>query len=237
MARRIPFIALRATTLLACMMVALVAHDARSQCAPAVYAPNETVAGNTYAGWSATWWQWNLSIPVPNNPTFDMTGVHCDIKQTFPVFFLAGSGTSAPTTRDCSVPSGEPLLFPIINAECSNVEPPPFFGSTDEERMECAAALIDGVQVSKLSVTVDGVPVPSLKNFRVASPPFDFTMPAQNNILGLSGVTSGRAASDGYWIILEPLSAGQHEIHFEARVVSGPAKGFSQDVTYHLTVK
>jgi hypothetical protein len=203
---------------------------------PGVFPPDAIVFGKTYGEWSAEWWQWNFSIPVPNNPTFDTAGQHCGVQQSRPVFFLAGIGSPVAVTRKCTVRSETPLFFPLINAECSNVESPPFFGSTDEERLACAQALIDGVGISTLKVTIDGVDVKSLRRFRVESPPFDFKMPAQNNILFLPGVTSGRSTSDGYWLMLKPLSPGTHVIHFEAAFVSGPGAGFSQDVTYVLTV-
>ena len=185
------------------------------------------------------WWQWDFSIPVPSNPTFDTTGHNCQVQQfqdSIPVFFLAGIATGEPVTRTCTVPSDTPLFFPIINAECSNVEPPPFFGDTPGKRLACAQKIIDGVGIGTLKATIDGVDVAGLKDFRFASPDFAFTMPAQNNILGLPGVTSGRSRSDGYWLMFKLLSPGTHVLHFEGRFVSGVGKGFSQDVTYILTI-
>jgi hypothetical protein len=205
--------------------------------AQVVVPPDVVVFGKTYEEWSAVWWQWNFPIPVPSNPTFDTTGQHCGVRQSRPVFFLAGIATGEPVTRECTVPSDTPLFLPLINAECSNVEQPPFFGRTDAERLACAQEVIDGVSIDSLKASIDGVAVGGLEDFRVQSPPFDFRMPAQNNILDLPGVTSGRSASDGYWLMLEPLSPGPHVIHFEAVVVSGPGAGFSQNVTYNLTVR
>ncbi|HJY84931.1 MAG TPA: hypothetical protein VKK81_28095, partial [Candidatus Binatia bacterium] len=66
---------------------------------------------------------------------------------------------------------------------------------------------------------------------------FHFRTPAHNNILFLDGVTSGRSVSDGYWLLLEPLSPGSHMLHFEGALVSGPFAGFLQDVTYNLNVR
>ena len=204
--------------------------------AQVVFPPDAVVFGKTYAEWSAVWWQWILSIPIPSNPAFDTTGQHCRVQQSRPVFFLAGAGDFQPVTRECRVPSDTSLFFAIINAECSDVEPPPFFGGTDAERLACAQELIDDVGVNTLSVTIDGVEVEDLSSFRVPSPPFNFRMPAQDNFLSLPGVTRGRSASDGYWLMLEPLSPGPHVIHVKGTLVSGPFAGFSQDVTFHLTV-
>ncbi len=43
--------------------------------------------------------------------------------------------------------------------------------------------------------------------------------------------------SDGYWLMLKPLSPGNHVILWEGAFVSGPGAGFSQNVTYNLIVK
>lgn len=195
-----------------------------------------TLTGKTYAEWSATWWQYVFAIPVQSNPNLDLTGKHCQVNENANVFFLNGAPTSAAVTRECTVPSTQPLFFPLINAECSNVESPPFFGATDTDRAICAKAIIDGVGTSTLTATIDGTALSSqdLSAFRFASPPFNFQMPAQNNFLGLPGVTSGRSASDGYWLMLKPLAPGSHTLHFGAAFVSGVGAGFSQNITYQL---
>jgi hypothetical protein len=202
-----------------------------------VFPPDAYVFGRTYAEWTEEWWEWNLLLPVSINPAYDTIGQNCNLNQSRPVFFLAGSATGATVTRACTVPSGAPLLFPMVNAECSSVEAPPFFGRNDAERLECARTLIDGVPPATVVVTVDGHAVPALRNFRVPSPPFNFMMPAHDNILGLTGVTAGRSESDGYWAMLTPLKPGKHVLHFEAAILVGAGAGFTQNVTYNLTVK
>lgn len=190
----------------------------------------------TYGELSAAWWQTMLPIATPMNPQNDSSGANCQGGNTSQIFFLAGSLTSTPVTRNCTVPANKPIFFPIINGECSNLEQPPFFGATDAERAQCAQTLIDGVSVGSLKVTLDGRNVPNLGRFRAASPPFDFTVPA-DNILGVPGPASGRSSADGFWVLLRPPAPGSHVIHFQAAVVSGPAAGFTQDVTYNLTVQ
>ncbi len=174
---------------------------------------------------------------MQSNPNFDLTGKHCQVDENANVFFLNGAPTTAAVTRTCLVSSTQPLFFPLINTECSNVESPPFFGATDQDRAICAAKLIDGVGISTLTATIDGTTLGSkdLSAFRFASPPFNFQMPARNNYLGLSGVTSGRSASDGYWLMLKPLGPGTHTLHLGAAFVSGMGAGFSQNITYQLT--
>jgi hypothetical protein len=60
----------------------------------------------------------------------------------------------------------------------------------------------------------------------------------ENNIAGLMPQTS-KAVSDGFWVLLEPLSPGRHDIHFKAVLGSPVATGstnFALDVKYVLTV-
>src|SRR5215831_6300169 len=197
----------------------------------------QAASGKTYGDWSAVWWQVMMAIPVESNPTFDLTGANCSGGNTAAIFFLAGQGTGETVTRSCTVPTTKPLFFPIINVECSNVEKPPFFGATDEDREACARRIADGIGVSTLHVTLDGAAVGNPSRLRAASPPFNFTIPRNDNILFVRGVTSGRSASDGYWVLLNPPSPGTHTIHFEGAFVSGVGTPFSQNVTYNLTAQ
>ena len=73
-----------------------------------------------------------------------------------------------------------------------------------------------------------------LWKYRVQSPVFDITLPKDNSI-GLPP-RKDASVSDGYWLMLEPLSPGEHTIHDEGAFVSGTGKGFRQNVTYYVTV-
>ena len=198
--------------------------------------PSQAVFGMTYGDWSAAWWQYVLSIPNSTNPILDTTGANCGVGQSSgPVFFLVGAGTD-PVTRTCTVSSKKAFFFPIINSECSTVEDPPYHGDNAQELRTCAGGFTDGVDINSLKVIIDGKKLHDLESFRVQSPLFEFVTPSSDNLLGLDGVTSGSSTSDGYWIMLKPLSPGNHKLHFEAKVTSGPGAGFSQNVTYKLTV-
>ncbi|MBV8709946.1 MAG: hypothetical protein JO182_26105 [Acidobacteriaceae bacterium] len=190
----------------------------------------------TYEDLSARWWQWVLTIPVPSNPTTDTTGANCYFGQTGRVFFLAGNNSNLPAvTRNCVVPSGKILFFPIINVECSNVEPPPFFGKNERQLRACADEFMDGTQLSSLKLTINNKAlVKNLSAFRVQSPLFTYTVPA-NNLQGVPEGTAATSVSDGFWIMAE-LSPGDYTIHFEGQIVSGPGAGSSQNVTYKLKV-
>ena len=56
------------------------------------------------------------------------------------------------------------------------------------------------------------------------------------------GAPSGptKMVSDGYYVFLESLPAGNHELHFVGTTLDNPTTGtasFGVDVKYHLTVE
>jgi hypothetical protein len=146
------------------------------------------------------------------------------------VWFLAGVGGTL--ERSCTIPKGKKVLIPLISVECSNLEAPPFFGETAEEQAAVAASFADLIDVDSLFLTVDGVAVGDLGDFRFQSPQYEFTAPTPW-IFGETGGT-GTSVSDGYWVMLKSLPKGEHTVHFGGSI---PAFGFSIDMTYYLTVE
>lgn len=203
---------------------------------PGVVAPKQLVFGKSYSEWSAEWYEWQFAIPVSLHPANDPTGTNCKRSENYPVFFLSGSMTSDPVTRACKVSASKPILIPLLTAECSNVQYGDL-GKNGKLRAKCASDIIDGLGTDTLKASLDGATLKHLTRFRFASPKYKFTMPAQDNLLGLDGVTSGRSNANGYFLMLEPLSAGTHTVHWEAALTSGPKAGFSQSITYTLEVK
>ncbi len=140
--------------------------------------------------------------------------------------------------RSCTVPVGTAIFFPIINAINDFPCPDPAFQpapgqSLEDFLAEGAAALID--LVDDLAVEVDGVPLRNLVAYRAASRLFTFTgHPSLAPVLDacITGVPQS-GVSDGYWIMLAPLSRGEHTIHVRGGIGSF---GFETVVTYHLIV-
>jgi len=193
-----------------------------------------TSFGATYGEWSARWWQWLLSIPAAVNPNLDATGDNCTQGQKDDVWFLAGTfgGTA---TRACTIPAGKPIFLPLIN----NIAFKPNGKETLLDLRALAAGLIDTVNVNVLRATIDNQPVPNLSKFRVRSPSFTVItrsgglLPPGN--LTLPGNTDS-LVSDGYWLLLSPLSAGTHIINWHAEATDANGRPFVVDVTYTLTV-
>ncbi len=217
---------------------------------PRVLPPHSNAYGNTYGEWSAKWWQWAFSLPVGAHPLFNTAD--CSAGQSGKVFFLGGTfvTTEDPSgivvgaaERNCTVPTGKALFFPIINSECSTLEGN---GATDAELRECAEFFQD--HALDLEATIDGVPIQDLERYRVQSPLFTYgPLPADNVLQSfeVSGAVQGAtspAVADGVYLLLSPLSVGQHTILFSGRQFFSTAEGdpfdfeFKLDIIYHLTV-
>jgi hypothetical protein len=223
-------------------LLALAAPTHATNPNPGVAPPHSSSHGHTYGGWSAEWWRWFLSLPVDEHPAL---GADCNNGQSGQVFFIAADFTGG-SSVDCTIPPGKAIFFPIINAECSTVEPPPFFGADEEELRACAECWTDVVVVDSLEVTLDDEALEDLGSYRAASPLFTFDYP-EGNIFGLPGSGSAESVSDGYWILLHPLSAGEHVLSFsgEACFPTGAERGAGLDpgtcfgfgASYVLTVE
>jgi hypothetical protein len=199
---------------------------------PGVFSPDSKPYGYTFAQWSEKWWQWFLSIPAPQNPGSDTSGRYCGIGQTNPnIWYLTGAG-SGTYVRTCTVPAGRAILFQPAGNECSFVENPSL--KTESELRACA---ISGDQVSSIHVTVDGKNIQNLQTYIVQTPLFNLRFP-ENNILGQpAGLT--QAVSHAYVIMLQPLTPGKHELHFDQVTLGSPETGtgnFAYDITYHLNI-
>ena len=208
---------------------------------PGILPPQSHACGKTYADWSVKWWQWVFSLPATNSPILD-TG-DCSAGQSGPVWFLAGAFVGTTNTRSCTIPAGVALFFPIANGWADDTDCPSYDTFSVEQLAGFASGFVDSA--SGLSCTIDGVPVKGLDDpitspYRVGPQVFSYTLASTDNILanhfGLAcipnGITVAGAAEDGVYLLLAPLSAGQHTIHFSVHFGGGG----SLDITYELTV-
>jgi hypothetical protein len=136
-----------------------------------------------------------------------------------------------------AVPAGKALFFPIVNglfgAAVGDCKP-------TNQQVECniadlrvaVAAALDPVT---LTASIDNRPLGDLGLQRVQSPVLTITFPA-GAVFGLKVGTFTPDVADGYWLMLPPLPAGRHTIHFRGIISGGPFAGTDIEVTYKLTV-
>jgi hypothetical protein len=133
--------------------------------------PKQKAFAMSYGEWTARWWQFVFGLPQADNPLDDSTGALCGKSQWGPVIFLVGTTGGDPVVRTCTIPGKKGLLIPIVNFGASVPE--------DGATIEDVAALLDWavpyIDVNTLSLTVDGVPVKNLEEYRFRSPVFSFT--------------------------------------------------------------
>ena len=223
---RVPTYVLRSTLALAVLALVAVTPPALAGGRPGT-PPQSSAFGKTLAEWSAIWWKVGIETPfVPGSPFFDGG-----------IFPLSGSvmGLAAPIgsgTFEFTLPVGKALVVAGITFECSSLEPPPsgfpggFHGDTATEQAACAKSWAD--QIEAMSFTVDGKPVNGI--VRVVSPQFSFIAPDPNVLFVPGG--PGTAVADGFYVLLAPMSKGEHTIHIQGSVL-----GFDVDNLFHITVE
>jgi len=223
-----------AALLIAASTSLVVPTTAQAGLGPKVVAPNAKVYGKKYSEWSANWWQWAMSLPVDGHPFVDDPSFDVTAGQTGDVWFLATP--FATTVRTCTIPAGKALFVGLMNAEASDLEG---YGSTAEEQL--AGATYQADHITSVACDVNGVPVHKLEKNRVISPQFPFTAP-NPWIFGSEG-GNGTAVADGYFVMITPLSPGQHTVRIRGSVHFAVADGdpfdfdAEADVTYVLNVQ
>jgi len=241
--------ALTAVALLACTAVfthpTTVLAGKGNQDNPGVVPPQATPNDHTYGEWAAMWWQWALSIPADRNPLLDTTGEFAGESQRGPVWFVAGTFSST-VERSYTVPSGKALFIPvfvwIFGSGVFDCEPTIPGVTCDVPTLQATAAMnTEAAEV--LEVTIDGVPVQNLRQYRGASPGgFSVVYPENSVVNAAFGVdlpagTYTPQVTDGYWLMLTPLRKGTHEIHLRASASVTSNGSISFDVLHHITVK
>jgi hypothetical protein len=198
--------------------------------------------GQSYAQWAADWLAWAAGVPAAQSPFLD-TGANLAVDQSKSVWFLAGN-FGGNDVRNATVPTGTALFFPIINNFWIITPGDPQWDApyldTDHNILYDTFQdyVIEQVfdpamdAATNLSCTVDGKAVNNITGYRVLSEERDSTELPDGNVFGIPGGVYGPNQSEGYYLMLPPLSAGKHTIHF-----AGQTTGFSLDVTYNLTVK
>lgn len=211
---------------------------------PGVVPPDGLVDNMSLAQWSAIWWQQILATPFKPNPVFDTTGKHCAKGAHGDVWFLAGTtGVVPPVTRTCTIPTDTFIFFPLVStADDNNNCPPP-------NQLDCSRfptledCLTDNahmiLQATTLSAVVDGVPLNNLFDYVQTSKLFFFT--GKRSLIEPFDpciIDHGRAqeaVAYGWWLMLEPLTPGDHTLKFRSTGTFGGGP-FDIDVTYHLQI-
>jgi len=203
-----------------------------SAAAANVYAQGSTVDGHSLGEWAQAWSKYVYETPAPTNPLHDATGALAAANQPKGVFFLAGSDSTAKVDRTVTVKPGTKLFIPVLTNIWITLptDEPITIGQIREfldQQMDTTTGAF---------LTIDGKAVSDVASHREVDPnPSGFTtnLPA-DNIFGVPAGSYPKSATDGIFVMAQPLTPGQHTIHFGGTI---PAAGnFTLDVTYHVNV-
>jgi hypothetical protein len=204
---------------------------------PNILSPNSKPYGKSYGQWSGYWWRWFMQHPIAGHPSIDDPAFNVTSGQSGQVWFLAGCfGT---VTRNVTIPAGKALFVGLLNAEFSSNEG--FL--TEQDQRDEANFFADHIVVSGMTCSIDGDEVDDITKFRCESPQFTFTAP-DPWIFSPANPGPGTFCADGYFVMLRPLSVGQHVLHytgsfhFDIGEIGNPEPlDFGLDMTYHITVQ
>jgi hypothetical protein len=215
------------TVAMALLLITTTVAGAGGNANSGVLPPNSRVQGLTYGGWLARWWQYALELPASQNPLSGATGENCTFQRWGSVaLVLANSGMDVPIV--CEVPVGTMIFLEVLSAECSTLEPPPFYGGNEAELRACAETFVP----TALEASIDGIDVKNLSDYVVESSPlYTFTVP-EDNILGVE-VATGESVASGAHLLLAPLTPGKHTIHVKGTYAQFP---YTAAKVFDLTV-
>jgi len=193
---------------------------------------NEHVAGKALHQYANIWWQWTSTMGDEESPVRDRTGEYCHVNQNGDVWFLAGGYGTSKIKRHCIIPQGKYLFFPIINMA---YWPENDISKTCEEVQQESA--LNNSELYLVYAELDGHSIPNMRNNRIKSERcFDL-----HELLAKKQPTKKvyPAATDGYWLMLKPLSKGIHSLKFNAQYHHKTAVhgNMMQDIEYTIEVK
>jgi len=174
--------------------------------------------GLSYGQWTVKWWQWVLSTPKSYNPLVDESGENATVNQPAEhVWFLAGKLGSEDKRfplRNCIIPLGRSILFPVINCEANPIEYPDL--KTEQDLIDHVTR--DENTIVQKTCLLNDRYIPSQ---RIKSDPLIFKVNLNgDNVYNVNGGDTV-ACADGYWIFLKPLPAGEYSLSFRGSCENG----------------
>jgi hypothetical protein len=169
--------------------------------AAGVVPPNARIHGFSLLDLATAYnaWAWGTSAEV--NP---LLAVRCERSPVDPNIWFMPVSLGGETTGTCQLPPGAFLVVTPGSVECSNIEPDPFFGADEAGLTAC----VDGwfALLNHAEVIIDGDPVTNLDDYALRTRAI--TLPPNN----LLNTESGLSMSEGYFLVVRPLSRGTHTL-------------------------
>ncbi len=225
-----------------------------------VFSKGDKPFGVSYDDWAAKFW--NHWIGKNTDQATPKQGgcliVNSDNKSEPMVMLMETADVTFPPTQVCKISAGQGILIPLWVGWCDTGANK---GDSEQQLMSCAKKQnlgnirsdikVDGVPTAKLDVKQTVIPGSNSLDYKVnsisnvtqsTSKQFTLTIPSDthkpNQVSG-----TWNAVSDGWWVFLKPLPAGEHTIFYNIRVTPtgavtspGTSPHFA-DITYKIQVE
>ena len=205
---------------------------------PHVVPQDTQFRGKTPSQWVVSFWQWALALPpgpLPH-PFDDCNRRPISTAQTGSVWYWDAPISAQLTCnqRATTIPAGTSILLVILDG--SSIFLPMLEGATSLNKPPIRTFTADQLRlvstfandIQDLFCTIDGVPVANITAYRTKTDVFSFSAPAPWIFSNTGG--KGTSVADGYYLLLEPFSAGLHTIHYGGKFVI-PAGVFGSERT------
>jgi hypothetical protein len=218
------------------LAVLLFASEAQAR-DPGIVPPGGTIHGTTYGEWNEEFTRWKYGGAAEEDPIGDTTGEYGALRQSGPVWFLVDAYWGETVSRTLTVPRGKFLFVPILAVTWVNI---PELGDNPwsiKQRGMVRDQLAIYIDIfDSVACEIDGVSVSDLGSYRLGTADGDAYMVylPEDSGWGLDPGFYGPTMDDGVYILIRPLSVGEHTIHFHTEASE---YGFVTDVTYDLTVE
>ena len=223
--------------------------------AQGVVDPADSVAGKSQYAWSADWWTSAGQASAAGNPLFSASGSDSlDLinQAGSPVYFLTGSVDGGAVDRTAHIGANQYIFFPVFNyLEWKSFTPDPgVVPPIGDDTCNSAIGATDPSLIDDIFATLDGAPiVANIVSYRQSCqgqpdiPPatepaidgaFQASAPAGSLFEAFGTENPETFASDGYWLMLEPLPVGTYALSFGGTFYDG---GAVQNNSYRVVVK
>jgi hypothetical protein len=193
--------------------------------------------GMKMSDWAQAWFEWLTSIPQSSSPdmALDLTGARGSVGQHGPVWFTPGNSADSNATRSYTIPAGKAILLCLGGGFVKTIPG----DRTDDQLLTDQEAASQGGEAIR-EVSVDGVPIPDVSQYYIATPVFSIVLPP-GNLFGIS-VPKGKdprlvAAGSGYWMLFPPPSVGKHLFVSRAQGTYPSGEAFKWELTLSVTVQ
>ncbi|GAC1357058.1 MAG: hypothetical protein NVSMB47_10320 [Polyangiales bacterium] len=214
------------------------------------FSPGSPVLGRGYTQWTEEYWKWLLQIPKATSPLF---GGDCAQGQSGPMWFLVPGQSIKAGVRACTIPASAAILVPLaafLCFPCPEDDAACAIPTAETDLRKCVRDYFAAIDTMQL--VVDGKRVGDGGSdfilYRAQSSLFSWKAPAARaeQAIACTGPVPKNACSvpegdrqgvsDGYWVILQPLSPGQHTLYWSSSLLPASDPPVKASVAWDLTI-